>query len=78
MELCSGRLALRNISFLVSDAVLSSEDMIIGLPVLQHLGIDSRTLLERNRATLHGTDCSYVHMCSTRPCRRPMALSVAR
>ena len=67
MELSSGRLALTNISFLVSDAALSREEMLIGLPVLQHLGIDSRTFLERNRATLDGTDCSSVpQICPSR------------
>lgn len=32
MELSSGRLALTNISFLVSDAALASEDVLFGLP----------------------------------------------
>lgn len=60
LELASGRLALRNISFLVADSELAAEDLLIGLPVLKHLGIDSKTLLERNRATLDGTDCDLV------------------
>lgn len=58
MELSAGRLALHNVSFLVADAHLSCEDILLGYPVLQHLGIDSRTLLERNRRVLDGTDCS--------------------
>lgn len=60
LELSTGRLALRNVSFLVADAHLSCEDILLGYPVLQHLGIDSRTLLERNRSILDGTDCSPV------------------
>lgn len=60
LELSSGRLALRNVSFLVADKDLSCEDLLIGLPVLRHLEIDSRTMLERNRAILDGTDCSSV------------------
>lgn len=60
MEMSSGRLTLTDISYLVSDDVSASEDILIVLPVLQHLGIDSRTQLERNRATLDGTDCSSV------------------
>lgn len=60
LELSSGLLALTNISFLVSYASLLTEDLLIGLPVLQHLGIDSRILLERNRSALDGTDCFVV------------------
>lgn len=60
MELSTGRMALNNIAFLISDAKLASEDLLIGLPLLRHLGIDSRTLLERNRAQLDGADCSSV------------------
>lgn len=60
MELSSGRMAFNNISFLISDAALASEDLLIGLPVLEHLGIDFRTLLERNRAQIDGTDFSTV------------------
>lgn len=69
LELSTGSLALTNILFLVSDAALSSEELLIGLPVFQHLGIDSRTLLERNRAALDGTDCSTVsHPTVTESC----------
>lgn len=59
LELSSGRMALLNITFLVADDELDCEDLLVGLPVLQHLGIDTRTLtlLERNWNTLSGTDC---------------------
>lgn len=61
----SGRLALTNISILVSDAALASEDLFIGLLILQNLGIDSRTFLEQNCPTLDDTDCSTVHNTAT-------------
>lgn len=45
--------------------------MIIGLPVLHHLKVDNKTLLEQNRGEFDGTDCSavnfatpYVKLCS--------------
>ena len=60
MHLPSGALALQNISFLVADDELACEELLIGLPVLRHLRIDSQTLLENQRATLDGTDCATV------------------
>lgn len=53
-------MALTNISFLISDANFASEDLLIGLPVLKHLEIDSRTLLEGNRAHIDGVECSSI------------------
>lgn len=79
MELSSERLALTNISFLVSDAALVSEDMLIGLPVLQHLGIDLRLLLECNPAVLDGTDCSAApHPSVSKTCGSFGRLMIAR
>lgn len=60
LHLAAGQLALCNISFLVAEDDLACEDMLIGLPVLQHLKVDTKTLLENNRATLDGVDCSKV------------------
>lgn len=60
LELSSGRLAVCNITFMDSDASLAIEDILIGLPILRHLGIDSWSLLECNCAKLNGTDCSNV------------------
>lgn len=60
MQLSSGQLALANVTFLVADDELACEDLIIGLPVLRHLQVDTRTLLENNRAVLDGADCSDV------------------
>lgn len=68
LELSAGRLALTNVSFLVADNDLSCEYLLFGFPVLHHLGIDSRTLLERNRVTLDGTYCSSIdHPSITKP-----------
>lgn len=58
LHLASEKLALVNITFLVADDDLPCEDLLIGLPVLQHLKIDTRTLLENNRAELGGADCT--------------------
>lgn len=60
MHLASGQLALTNVTFLVADAELACEPLIIGLPVIQHLQVDTRTLLENNRDVLDGADCSHI------------------
>ena len=52
LGLSAGPLALLNVAFLVTDAQLADEDLLIGLPVLKHLEIDSKTMLERNRDCL--------------------------
>lgn len=40
----AGPLALVNVSFLIADADLAVKDLLICLPVLQHLGVDSKTM----------------------------------
>ena len=60
LHLAAGKLALLNVKFLVADGDLATGDLIIGLPVLRHLKVDTRTLLERNRKSLDGTDCAVV------------------
>ena len=60
MQLFTGTLALVNVTFLVADDELAAEDLLIGLPILQHLGIDSKSLLEQKRDLLDGVDCSAV------------------
>ena len=60
LTLSSGQLALCNISFLVVNGNISKEQLLIGLPVLQHLRIDTRTLLEQQQSQLHETDCQEV------------------
>lgn len=51
---------MENDLFLVADADLSDEELLIGYPVLKHLGVDIKTLLEQRRDVLDGTDCSEV------------------
>lgn len=60
LHLASGKLAVLNISFLVSDDDLTTSGILIGRPILQHLRVDTKTLLESNRTTLDGTDCASV------------------
>ena len=47
LHLSSGRLAIQNISFLISDDELVSTKLIIGRPILAHMGINTNTLLEK-------------------------------
>lgn len=60
LELAAGPLALINITFLVADVNLAVEDFLIGLSILQHLGVDTKTLLKIRRDLLNGADCSFV------------------
>lgn len=60
LHLSIGLLALLNVSFLVADAHLTEHDLLIGQPVLKHLGINYKTMLENNRTQLNETDCSAV------------------
>ena len=63
LHLASGRLALRNITYLVADDEIACEDLLIGLSVLRHLKVDTKTLLETNRASLDGTDSPLDSTC---------------
>ena len=45
LHLSAGQLALINVSFLIADDDLTCEDLLIGLPVLRHLQVDTKTLL---------------------------------
>lgn len=58
--LAAGPLALVNVTFLVANADLSAEELLIGLPVLQHLGINTKTLLEQKHDVIDGVDCSSI------------------
>lgn len=58
LHLAIGSLALTNVIFLVADADLAAEKILVGLPVLRDLGGDSKTMLEHDRIGLHGSDCS--------------------
>ena len=58
LQLPTGPLALLNITYLVADDDLAEGDLLIGLPVLKVLGLDTKKLLEQRRNDLHGTECS--------------------
>ena len=45
LQLAAGQRALLNVNFLVADADLIGEDMLIGRPVQEHLGVHSKTVL---------------------------------
>lgn len=60
LHLAVGQLGLVNVAYLVADDDLSDADVLIGQPVLRHLQVDTRTMLENNCARLDGTDCSNV------------------
>lgn len=51
-------LALKSIRFLVADDNLACEDFLIELAVLQHLKLDTRTMVEEKRLTVNETDCA--------------------
>lgn len=77
LHLSSGRLVLHNISLLVENDELACEDLLIGYPVLQHPGIDSKTLLESNSSALDGTNCQSVGNPTASPTGRIGRLMVA-
>lgn len=54
----AGLLALINIPFLLVDYAVSCEDFLISQPVLRHLCVYRRTLLQDRVRTLNGTACS--------------------
>lgn len=58
LDLNSGRLVLKNVRYLVPDYATPTEDLLIGRPVLRHLRVDTKTLLEDRIKSLDGTDCS--------------------
>lgn len=53
-------LALLGVTFLVADNDLAENDLLIGLPMLEHLVINSKTILENKKAQWNDTDCSNV------------------
>lgn len=60
LQLSTDPFALVSVTFLIVDEELAAEDYLIGLPILQHLGMDSMSLLEQKRDLLDGIDCSAV------------------
>lgn len=66
LELSAGQTALLNVEFLVADDEIACEYLLVGLTVLRHLGVDSRTLLQRGWNTLTDTCCaSVVHSAAS-------------
>lgn len=57
-QLSSGLMDLLNIRFLVAEEDLTSEDLLMGLPVLRHFRIDSKTLLDNIHISIDGMDCT--------------------
>lgn len=66
LHLASGQLALCNVSFSNADDGLACEDLLIVLPLLQHLCINSKTLLKNNCSELDGTNCADVRNTTTK------------
>lgn len=47
---------------MIANANLAVEDLLIGDPVLCHLGVDTKTLLEERRDLLDGIYCSNANV----------------
>lgn len=62
MEVAAGPLVLVTITFLVPNEDIAVEDLLIGLPVLQHLGVDTKILPDERRDLLDCADCSFVQV----------------
>lgn len=60
LRIAAGPLAIVNIKFLYADAVLAAEDLLIGIPVLNHLGVYTKILLEKNPYVQDGFVCSEI------------------
>lgn len=66
MHLAASSLALLSVSVFVGYAKIMGEDKRLGCPVLKHLDIDLRTVLENNRSSLDGTGCADIGMLATK------------
>lgn len=60
LRLAAGPVLLVKVTFLVSDVELGVEDFLFGLPILEHLVVDTKTLLEDKRNFVDGYDCSDI------------------
>lgn len=60
LRLSADLLSLINVSRLVANVELVIANLVLSLPVLQHLGVDTVSLLEKRRDLLDGTDCSRI------------------
>lgn len=59
--LSAKKLALFHIISLIADEYHSSEELSIGLSVLQHPHLDTRTVLEQRLPQLKNADCSEIN-----------------
>lgn len=64
-QLATGPLAMANVPFLVAYADLAAKKLLVALPIFQHLGVDTKTLLGEKHDVLDGIDCSSVLNIST-------------
>lgn len=64
--LSAGPLALVNMTYLVTDADLASEGLHVALPVLQHLVVDTKTVVKNNGESVIGSHCSPIGGPNTR------------
>lgn len=60
----AGPFALLNFEYLLSECDLAEEDLCLGLPVLQRLDADTKTLLEEHRDRLDGSDFASISTLS--------------
>lgn len=58
-------MAVINFTFLVSDAILPVEDLLIGLLVLHHLCVESKTVVEEHWNLPGGVACGSVTTATT-------------
>lgn len=56
--LTAGLLAHINVNVLVPG--LAAEDVLFGLPLLNHIGVDTKEILKKNRDNLDGAGCSDI------------------
>lgn len=57
LQLDTGPFALLNVECLIFISNIAAEDLLLGIPVLRHLDVDSKTLLENSCDPLDESDC---------------------
>lgn len=65
LQLSSGKIDLTNTYFVVADEKSTCEKVLINLPVMKYLRIDSHTILETKRYKIFGADFSMVRNQTT-------------
>lgn len=66
LNLNAGPLYLVIVSYLVVDADLSVEDLLVVLPVLLNMGVGTKSFSEKRRHLLGGVYCSSIRAASDR------------